>query len=162
MKNLNEEIERINQLSNYEVGVVINEQVELEGLPAVLNKEVKNLYSGNRAVLTMLVPMAVGLLGTNILSMIKNKQMNKLRKLISHFKVVIDKIDDDEINCLETKNVPIKLLNTKSIVNKEREIRVWLSGCIKDVDKLNEALSQITNIIKSYREEKDEKGFYTN
>ena len=75
--------------------------------------------------------------------------------------MVIDDLDEEEKSCLKTKNVPIKLVNIKPIEDKERKIRIWLSTCINDVDKLNSALSNITNIIKSYTEEKDKDAYYT-
>lgn len=191
MKNLNEEIEKINRLNNYRVGRTITEQRaynDLENIPKsetpsspppksetppttyqdlsddnltfndVLN-DINNAFPNYGK--TLLTTLVVGAIGSEIHSALKRKQTNELKKLISRFEVAIDDLDEDEKRCLLTKNVPIKLFNIKKIVDKEREIRVWLSTCVKDVNKLNSALSNITNIIKSYREEKDKDGYYT-
>lgn len=198
MKNLNEEIEKINRLNNYRVGKTITEQrayIDLENIPksetpsspppksetppttyqdlsgsnTTFNDaldEFNDALNDVNSVIPgfgkkLITTLAVGLIGDKIHSMLKRKQTDELKKLISHFEVAIDYLDEDEKRCLLTKNVPIKLFNIKKIVDKEREIRVWLSTCVKDVNKLNSALSNITNIIKSYREEKDKDGYYT-
>jgi len=191
MKNLNEEIEKINRLNNYRVGRTITEQrayIDLENIPksetpsspppksetppttyqdlSASNTTFNDALDEVNSVIPgfgkkLITTLAVGLIGDKIHSMLKRKQTDELKKLISHFEVAIDDLDEDEKRCLLTKNVPIKLFNIKKIVDKEREIRVWLSTCVKDVNKLNSALSNITNIIKSYREEKDKDGYYT-
>ena len=191
MKNLNEQIKRINKLSDYQVGVTITEQRpynDLENMPksetpsspppksetppttyqdlSGSNTTFSDVLNGVNSVIPgfgkkLITTLAVTAIGNEIHSALQRKQIDKLKNLIARFEVVIDDLDEEEKNCLKTKNVPIKLVNFKKIVNKERKIRVWLSTCIKDVNKLNSALSSITKVIESYREEKDKDGYYT-
>ena len=191
MKNLQEQIKRINKLSDYQVGVTITEQRpynDLENIPksetpsspppksetppttyqdlSGSNTTFNDVLNGVNSVIPgfgkkLITTLAVTAIGNEIHSALKTKQIDKLKNLIARFEVVIDDLDEEEKNCLKTKNVPIKLVNFKKIVNKERKIRVWLSTCIKDVNKLNSALSSITKVIESYREEKDKDGYYT-
>ena len=191
MKNLQEQIKRINKLSDYQVGVTITEQRpynDLENIPksetpsspppksetppttyqdlSGSNTTFNDVLNGVNSVIPgfgkkLITTLAVTAIGNEIHSALKTKQIDKLKNLIARFEVVIDDLDEEEKNCLKTKNVPIKLFNFKKIVNKERKIRVWLSTCIKDVNKLNSALSSITKVIESYREEKDKDGYYT-
>ena len=191
MKNLQEQIKRINKLSDYQVGVTITEQRpynDLENIPksetpsspppksetppttyqdlSGSNTTFNDVLNGVNSVIPgfgkkLITTLAVTAIGNEIHSALQRKQIDKLKNLIARFEVVIDDLDEEEKNCLKTKNVPIKLFNFKKIVNKERKIRVWLSTCIKDVNKLNSALSSVTEVIESYRKEKNKDGYYT-
>ena len=196
MKNLQEQIKRINKLSDYQVGVTITEQRpynDLENIPksetpsspppksetppttyqdlSGSNTTFNDVLNGVNSVIPgfgkkLITTLAVTAIGNEIYSALQRKQIDKLKNLIARFEVVIDDLDEEEKNCLKTKNVPIKLVNIEKIDDKERKIRIWLSTCIKDVNKLNSALSSITEVIESYRKEKNKKeknkdGYYT-
>lgn len=196
MKNLQEQIKRINKLSDYQVGVTITEQRpynDLENIPksetpsspppksetppttyqdlSGSNTTFNDVLNGVNSVIPgfgkkLITTLAVTAIGNEIYSALQRKQIDKLENLIARFEVVIDQLDEEEKNCLKTKNVPIKLVNIEKIDDKERKIRIWLSTCIKDVNKLNSALSSITEVIESYRKEKNKKeknkdGYYT-
>jgi hypothetical protein len=139
----------------------LNEQIHVDDDQTTVQATVKIPLGGDDfkrymdgapiAVAAAIVAVGVG----KLIEWLRGKQKDKIVDLFRRIELVVEKeITAEEKDCLERTNKPIKLINLKSIWNKEKDFNVWLSKCITDNNKLSKIIADTSTILETYKQGK--------